>query len=96
MSRVELNRAEYAGTDLSEHIQRECELIDDYVEDIRATGTRVLEVGPGNGRTVAYLLQKGFSVEIIDRDAEVLENPPGKSFQGRHRPESNAHHYDSN
>jgi SAM-dependent methyltransferase len=72
-SRIELNRRQYRDTDLRYLIQPECDVLDMYVDDIRFAGTRVLEIGPGNGRNTAYLLQAGFSVDAIDNDQSVLE-----------------------
>ncbi|MEZ4807821.1 MAG: methyltransferase domain-containing protein [Flavobacteriales bacterium] len=72
MTREALNRAEYRNTDLAELIQPECDLVHEYVEDAKQIGGRALEVGPGNGRSVAYLLQNGFTVDVIDNDAEVI------------------------
>ena len=73
VSRVELNKREYRNTDLRSRIQPECDLLHSFSEDIRLAGSRVLEIGPGNGQSVAYLLEAGFSVEAIDHDQEVLD-----------------------
>lgn len=73
MTAEELNHLEYQRTDLSVHIPPECDLIHEYLEDATLVGNKVLEVGPGNGRTVTYLLEQGLTVDVLDHSQEVLD-----------------------
>lgn len=67
------NHAEYRATDLGVLVPPECDLIHEYLFDIQHAGNQVLEIGPGNGRAVAYLLQAGFDVDIIEHRSEVID-----------------------
>ena len=68
----DLNLREYDNTNLGDSVQPECDLIREWIEDVLLVGSNALEVGPGNGRTVAYLLREGFDVLAIDKNPKVL------------------------
>ena len=53
--------------DLNDFVMRECEVIDTHLERLQQCPSKlVLDIGYGDGRTVAYFLAQGFHVKAVD------------------------------
>lgn len=59
----------YVGLDYQDRIARECGLLRTYMEDIETCVSKeALEIGYGDGSTVAYLLERGYHVTGLDNE----------------------------